>query len=329
MHHTPVIAIADPDTDDPDLAVHVMQKGATDYIRKPFPKVGRTLDEVIKSALAPTPTQTSNTAKPTDPPKPFTGGELTFFEHHVELCGVTILEDTARGCGWAVLDALRQQRNGKYVSHSGGQLARLIDKQLGENTISQCIVSLRKRISDTMLRERNFIVGKHDIIANKGHGYRFNADKITIRQEHEEGHCKMSPVTSLGHSKMSPVTFVTGNVPNNVTGDIAGGVTSQMSPVTNAPKNVTGDIASGEIGRGQEHSGDIFNERQTWFIDELQAGRSPQRTDIEEKFGCSDRTAKRDLIALRNYGTIEFVPLPRPGHYRLKTAKFMPPPAPT
>ncbi|MCL2646004.1 MAG: hypothetical protein FWD61_03240 [Phycisphaerales bacterium] len=123
-------------------------------------------------------------------------------------------------------------------------------------------------------------------------GYRLNTEKITIRQGHEGGHC-------------------------------------QMSPVTNVPPHVTGDIAEGEIGRGQGHSGDIFNERQTWFIDELKAGRFPQRTDIEEKFGCSDRTAKRDLIALRNYGTIEFVALSHPGHYRLKATQLTPHPAPT
>jgi len=212
---------------------------------------------------------------------------LTFFEHHVELCGVTVLEATVRGYAWVVLEALRQQKNGKLVSHSGGQLAKLIDKRLGENTISQCIVALRKRISDTMLRERNLTVDKHDVIANKGRGYRLNADKITVRQGHQGGHTTMSPHT---------------NVPPNV------------------PANVPGDMAGGGTSRGHGQSGDIFNERQTWFISELKAGRTPQRTGIEEKFACSDKTAKRDLTSLRDSGTIEFVPLPRPGHYRLKAA---------
>jgi len=199
-----------------------------------------------------------------------------------------------------VLQALRQQRNGKFVSHSGGQLAKLIDKQLGENTISQYIVSLRKRISDTMLRERNLLVDRHDVIANKGHGYRFNTDKITVRQGHEGGHCKMSPGTN-----------VPPNVPADVPGDIVRGGTSRRHD------------------RGQGHRGDIFNERQAWFIGELKAGRSPQRADIEKKFECSDKTAKRDLTGLRDCGTIEFVPLPRPGHYRLKSARLTPNAEPT
>lgn len=279
MRHTPVIVMTCHGTDGPDLAVDVMRKGATNFVKKPFPKSGRTLDEAIKSALAPAHSAGGNGhAKPAGDPQPFADGELVFFDRHVELCGVTIVEESHRGHSWDVLQALRQQRHGKLVALSGEQLAKQINKRLGENTISQCIAALRKRIADTLLRERNLKVAKGDVICNKGFGYRLNTDKITVGQ---------------GQTGMSPRS----NVPGHVPGDTAPGTgTSQ----------------------GQGHAGDIFNERQAWFVGELQAGHSPQRADIEEKFGCSDKTAKRDLADLRDRGEIEFVPKPNPGHYRLK-----------
>lgn len=282
MRHIPVIVMTSHGCDSPDLAVDVMLKGATNYVKKPFAKVGRkTLDEVIKSALAPAQDKGKSDAKPAGAAQPFTSGELVFFEHHVELCGVTILEDTSRGRSWDILNALRQQRDGKFVSFSGERLAKRIDKSLGENTVSQCIVALRKRITETMLRERNLKVGRGDVISNQGHGYRLNGDKITVRQ---------------GQAEMSPPGVVPANVPRD------------MAPGTGT-------------SQGQGHDGDILNERQDWFIAELRAGRSPQRADIEEKFGCSDKTAKRDLADLRDRGEIEFVSKPSPGHYRLRAAE--------
>lgn len=280
MRHTPVIVMTCHGTDGPDLAVDVMRKGATNYVKKPFPKSGRTLDEAIKSALTPTQDHHGGTAKPAGDPRPFAGGELVFFEHHVELCGVTIVEASNRGHGWEILQALGEIRNGKPMPRSGEQLVGLIDKRMGVNTIAKSVSALRKRIAAALLRECNIKVGKHDVIANKGHGYRLNPDKITVRQGQPE-----------------------------------------MSPPANVPANVPGDTAPGTgTSQGQGHDGDIFNERQEWFIAELQAGRSPQRADIEGKFGCADKTAKRDLAGLRDHGTIEFVALPRPGHYRLKQA---------
>ncbi|MGQ9648539.1 MAG: response regulator [Phycisphaerae bacterium] len=280
--HIPVIVMTCHGTDGPDLAVDVMRKGATNYVKKPFPKSGRTLDEAIKSAL--TPPQASHgangTPKPAGNPRPFAGGELTLFEHHAELCGVRIIEASNRGHGWDALQALSEVRNGKPVPRSGEQLAKLIDKRMGENTIAKSISALRKRIAATMLRECNVTVGKHDVICNKGHGYRLNPDKITVRQ---------------GHAGMSPPTHV--------------------------PANVPGDTAPGTgTSQGQGHDRDTLNERQDWFIAELRAGRSPQRADIEDKFDCSDKTAKRDLGDLRDRGIVAFVPTPRPGHYRLKQA---------
>ena len=279
MRHTPVIVMTCHGTDGPDLAVDVMRKGATNFVKKPFPKTGRTLDEAIKSALAPAHNAGGNGhAKPAGEAKPFTGGELAYFEHHVELCGVTIVEESNRGHGWEILQALGEIRNGKPVPRSGEQLIGLIDKRLGGNTIAKSVSALRRRIAAALLRECNIKVGKHDVICNKGHGYRLNPDRITVRR-----------------------------------GQI------EMSPRSNVPGHVPGDAAPGTgTSQGQGHAGDMLNKRQAWFITELEAGRSPQRADIEEEFGCSDKTAKRDLADLRDRGIIEFVPKPNPGHYRLK-----------
>ncbi|MCC6909253.1 MAG: DeoR family transcriptional regulator [Phycisphaerales bacterium] len=59
------------------------------------------------------------------------------------------------------------------------------------------------------------------------------------------------------------------------------------------------------------------NERQQWILDELRAGTDLRRGDIESRYKCSAKTAKRDLAELRERGLIEFVAKPAPGHYRL------------
>ncbi|MCC6909250.1 MAG: HTH domain-containing protein, partial [Phycisphaerales bacterium] len=60
-----------------------------------------------------------------------------------------------------------------------------------------------------------------------------------------------------------------------------------------------------------------FNERQQWILDELRAGAELRRRDIETRFNCSTKSAKRDLADLREQGLIAFEAKPVPGYYRL------------
>ncbi|MCA8999631.1 MAG: hypothetical protein KDA80_21730, partial [Planctomycetaceae bacterium] len=79
--------------DGPHQGVDCMKMGAVDYIPKPFPVSGQTLDKAIQQALEnsgqskPKPTAAK---KPSGPPRPFEGGKLILFKRRVEICGVEV-----------------------------------------------------------------------------------------------------------------------------------------------------------------------------------------------------------------------------------------------
>ena len=49
----------------------------------------------------------------------------------------------------------------------------------------------------------------------------------------------------------------------------------------------------------------------------LRNGAKARAGCVAKQFGCSAKTAKRDLAELRERGLVEFVGAPRTGHYRL------------
>jgi len=63
-----------------------------------------------------------------------------------------------------------------------------------------------------------------------------------------------------------------------------------------------------------------LNERQRWFIQQLQAGRNVNSEDIVEHWKIGIATAKRDIISLRKNALIEFVGPPKTGRYQLKVS---------
>ncbi|MCL2645566.1 MAG: response regulator [Phycisphaerales bacterium] len=281
MRHTPVIVIADHDTDEPELAVNVMRKGATNYIKKPFPKIGRTLDEVIKSALAPILIQASNAAKPTGILQPFAGGELAIFQNHIELCGVTILERSGRGYAWEILATLAQQdTQGRFKPFSCRRLAEHLGRRVGENSVIQCIRCLRERIINLLQQEQNLTCGMHDVIMSRDRGYRLHPH-ITLRQN--------LPPTEIN----SPTLFTP--------------PTTAASPLAEAPPLVD--------------ENNELTARQQWILAELRSGTKIRRSDVEARFKCSDKTAQRDIGELREQGLIEYIYLPHPGHYRIAKPK--------
>lgn len=60
------------------------------------------------------------------------------------------------------------------------------------------------------------------------------------------------------------------------------------------------------------------NERQQWFLNQLGAGRKVKAIEISRRWKVAEKTAKRDITALKKQGIIEFVGLPKTGTYRLK-----------
>lgn len=61
-----------------------------------------------------------------------------------------------------------------------------------------------------------------------------------------------------------------------------------------------------------------LNPRQRWFIAALEAGRSVTALDLARRWSVSEKTARRDIAALRRRGVIEFVGSFRQGRYRMR-----------
>jgi hypothetical protein len=60
-----------------------------------------------------------------------------------------------------------------------------------------------------------------------------------------------------------------------------------------------------------------MNSRQSWFLEALRSGRQVGVAELEERWGISKKTARRDIAALMARGVIEFVGSRRSGTYRL------------
>jgi len=63
---------------------------------------------------------------------------------------------------------------------------------------------------------------------------------------------------------------------------------------------------------------DGLNARQRWFVAALEAGRDVTAPDLARWWGVSEKTARRDIAALRRRGVIEFVGSFRRGRYQLR-----------
>lgn len=60
-----------------------------------------------------------------------------------------------------------------------------------------------------------------------------------------------------------------------------------------------------------------LNHRQRWYLDALAAGKEIRVADLRRRWGVSEKTARRDVAALKYHGMIEFVGTRRRGRYRL------------
>lgn len=63
---------------------------------------------------------------------------------------------------------------------------------------------------------------------------------------------------------------------------------------------------------------DGLNPRQRWYLEALAAGREVRAGDIRRQWGVSDKTARRDIAALKKLGMVEFVGSPRMGKHRFR-----------
>lgn len=296
----PIIVMTGHGHDSPDLAVEVLRcDGATDFVKKPFPSKGHTLEKAVMDALAANGRSRPGAAKLSSaagkkPPQPLERGKMAFSEDRVDLCGVKICGGSENGMIRRILDELRKTNSrGAFIAYSGSELAKKINCSAGQNGVAGAIREFRQKASELLLEEANIKCGPHDIIQSGGPGYRLT-EKIVVRDANDPVNADDDPV----------------NDPVSNTHDPAN---AQDDPV-NDPVNKQRDPVNDPVSAGE---GSEINERQQWAVQQMRAGKQMRVGDITGKFGCSKTTAKRDLTKLRRLGLVEFIGPPKIGHWRL------------
>lgn len=185
----PIIVMTSHGQDSPDLAVEVFRcDGATDFVKKPFPDDGHTLEKAVRDAL-----DVSGRSRPgalkrsgmviTETPQPFECGEMVFWPSRVELCEVKICGGPESGMIRRILDELRHtNQHGRFVRFDGNELAKRIGCERGQNGVAEAVAAFRTHVCEVMLDEANVKVDRlHDIILNdRRYGYRLS-QKISVR----------------------------------------------------------------------------------------------------------------------------------------------------
>lgn len=150
------------------------KKGAHAFITKPFPTESHTLASVIRKVLEDhlqerVVSQARGGAAAT---ARFAGGELVFFDDHVELLGVKIMSDRGAGLTMLVLGELRRRDPaGRYLRLSADELAGAVGAIGGVGTITGCIRGLRRNIVTRLRRHLNIDARHDDVIGHDEQGY--------------------------------------------------------------------------------------------------------------------------------------------------------------
>ena len=281
------------------LGAFMAKKGVVDFINKPFPSTGRTLDRVIKKNIARiAPAKSPEPAVVPPKPKkvqPFKGGELVFYPDRVELCGVKILADSGLGHCRRMLELLRRKnRSGRFVRMGGEELAKTIGEEINTGiiigTITGCAKTIRSNIKRRLLRELNIECTDDDVLVRDDQGYHLD-ERIEVR-ESTDGHGTSNDTGIMGHDP---------DVPENISDDTAN------------------DTADDTVNDTADDTVAAINERQNWALAQVAKGAKLRRNILENKFDVSPVTAKRDFSELVKRGLLEYVRKPRPGFYQQKS----------
>jgi CheY-like chemotaxis protein len=281
-----------------DLTSELRAAGASEFVSKPFKNNGRTLAKVIRKVLNRGKRNGDSNGSParTQPPTPFTGGELILYPNRIEICAVDIPLSKSMRQAFGELNATRS--SGIYVAYTGEELADLIGCDRGQNGVAEMIRDFRNRSADRLLEEANVTCGRFDIIQSGGPGYRLNP-QVKIRIATAAG----EPV-NVGYDPANdtddPINAV--DDPANVRHDPAND--------TDDPANRLGDTANDPVN-------EPANERQRWILGELKKGAEIRVATVSARCGCSAATAKRDLAQLRKRQLIRFDGPSKTGSYRL------------
>lgn len=182
----PIIVMTSHGHDSPDLATDVMRgNGAIDYVKKPFPDNGRTLEKAITDALAASGRSRPGAARQSEPHReesllPFEEGEMRFFDDRIELCGLTVCGAVGSNLIRQILDALCAKNDrGQFVAYSGSKLAKRIGCPGGDGSVAGAIRDFRTKTVSMFLGELRVEVGREGIIQSGDRGYRLT-EKITV-----------------------------------------------------------------------------------------------------------------------------------------------------
>ena len=63
----------------------------------------------------------------------------------------------------------------------------------------------------------------------------------------------------------------------------------------------------------------LINDRQKWFLEQLALGKNCRASNLAAHWSITEKTAKRDITALKKGGVIEFIGAPKNGFYRIKS----------
>lgn len=185
----PIIVMTSHGHDSSDLATDVMRgNGAIDYVKKPFPDTGRTLERAIQDALAASGRSRPGAAHRSEPHReeslqPFEEGEMVFFDDRIELCGLKVCGAVGSTLIRQILDALCVKNDrGQFVAYSGSKLAKRIGCSGGDVGVAGAIRDFRTKAFSLLRSELRIEVDREeDIILNdRRYGYRLSK-KITVR----------------------------------------------------------------------------------------------------------------------------------------------------
>lgn len=281
---TPVIVMTAHGNDGPYQGVDCMKMGAADYIPKPFPVRGRTLDKAILEALEHSGQAGAKVSKkrPSGPPRAFEGGKMVLFKRRVEICGVEVPISQSMH---KILMLLTERRsNGKYAAYAGSDLTESLGSDCGQNGIASQVLEFRKKVIQRLLDEANVTCGRTDVINSGGPGYRLQ-DWITV-----DVGTRVAALAGAGAST--------------------------------GPRSDSAQVDASDDSQDDHDSSavDGLNERQSWAVSQLRQGVQLQIRHVIDRFGCSSTTAKRDLTALKTAGLVRFTGSARAGHYQLTSA---------
>lgn len=215
-------------------------------------------------------------------PTPFCTGEMVFLLDRILFCEVEICSGRRSITKRRLLALLaKKDAKGNFIAYSGQELAILLQAPGGNGTVVGAIRDLRTEISATLLNKANCICDREDVILSCCPGYRLSRN-ISVQFVDEPTITDIRDITDTDDDC---------DVPNDDVRDVF---------------DVRDDTAGG---------------RRSWILQQLNNGVQLKAPMVAERFGCSPKTAQRDLTALKDEGLIEYVGASRTGYYRICASK--------